>query len=207
MSDDKLQALLVALEDRLRSFGAPIADSLQPGLPEHRVRAALAAERVSAPAELVTWWGWHNGTHVAPPKEESGVRQVGENTIFDVFHLMSLEDSLRDRRWMRRLYDEDLEWPDGYLVGWIPLLTSGDITADLCADAEANERLTPIYLYDHGGGNDYPPRPRFESLAELVSVFVRLFDDDVVRPNPDDPRLPSLRGAELPEYVRRLKIW
>lgn len=50
----------------------------------------------------------------------------------------------------------------------------------------------------------YQPKAKFESLAELIARFVRLFDSGVVTRDPDDPRLPSLRDVPLTGDVRRL---
>jgi hypothetical protein len=203
MSSGDLDSFLLALEDRLRSLRAPVVDSLQAGLSEPDVRAALTTENLPAPEELLRWWGWHNGTNVPPTQNRLGVLQVPENTLFDSFHLMALEESLATRQWYRELYEPLV--PPGYSIDWIPLLLS-DTGLYFCADTAAGGRHVPIHLFDPAVV-DYRPPPTFDSLTSLVALFVRLFDDGIVRPNPTDPRLPSLDRASLPEYVRRLGIW
>jgi hypothetical protein len=201
-----LASLLEQLEEVLRAFGAPVADALQPGLPDDAVRAALAAEGLGAPEELIVWWGWHNGAGVEPPVDGVGVFSVPENRILDIAHVMSLDDSLRNRRWMRRLYDEELGWPDGYPIGWIPILTSSSAAISYCVDTFADGEVAPVYMYEDGGGTPYPPQPQFGSIADMVGAMVRLFDSGEVRRDPQDPRLPAVLPPEGDE-VRAFVTW
>jgi len=154
----------------------------------------------------VTWWGWHNGAGIPPSSDGFGVTHVPENLIFHTIHLGALEDSLRSRRWMRKLYDEELAWPDGYPIGWIPLMVSWRITLSYWVDALADEHVAPVYLYDHGGGTPHAVRPQFGSLAELIGLFVRI-DTGVVTHDPFDPRLPYLANPPASDDVRRLAVW
>jgi hypothetical protein len=204
MRTGDLKTLLAELEDRLQTFGAPIADAFRPGLPETEIRAALAADGLPAPSELVTWWGWHNGSDVSPPTDGVGVLELPESRLLDIFHLLSLEASLGTRRWFRDLYDNQLGYPQGYPLGWTPLLQAGRAAIEYCGDALADEDRVPLYVYYSSTPDESPP-VQFDSLAELVALMVGLFDQREVVPDADDPRLPSLRETALSDDARRLR--
>lgn len=78
----------------------------------------------------------------------------------------------------------------------------------LAADAAAPAGGSPVYVVDGAASlPEHPPRAQFASPAELVTVLIRLFDEDVIRPDPADPRVPSLRGSPDIDNVRRLTRW
>ena len=45
------------------------------------------------------------------------------------------------------------------------------------------------------------------SLAEFVGVVLRLFDEDLIVPHPEDPRVPAYDFAVLDGDLRRLESW
>ncbi|MGO4298835.1 hypothetical protein [Leifsonia sp. RAF41] len=57
--------LLSALEERLIRVGVPVQNWLNTGLSEHAVRVRLAEVGLTAPDEVVAWFGWHNGRNLA----------------------------------------------------------------------------------------------------------------------------------------------
>ena len=117
---------------------------------------------------------------------------------------MSPEASLRTRRWFRRPYDHELGSPEGYPSGWIPLLASGASTVSYCVDAQAGPRAVPLYAYHHGSP-EFPPRVQFDSLAAMIGLIVRFFDEGLVGHDRDDGRLPSLRGAPPSAEIDRFR--
>jgi hypothetical protein len=195
-----VRELLEELEERLRAFGAPIAGAFRPGAAPERVRAALEAEGLPAHEDLVVWWGWHDGAAVdAPPVEDGpGIYFRPENTLVEPWHVLSLEEALRNRRWYRQLYDESglssllpSDWVPVLLVDGRPVLL-----ADTGAPGPA-----PLHVLDEGQLEPAPPQ--FESLAELARLVVRAFDDGAVRPGSQDPRAPAIDPAAAGD-VRRL---
>ena len=199
-----LSGLLAALEVRLRRFGAPVVEALRPGAPPELVRAELAAEGLAAPDELVAWWGWHDGVEGPTVADGPGVVERPKSVLVDAWQLVSLADALRIRRWT---LDEYARAGGAGIVpaGWIPVLHFTG-AAWLAADSAAGG--APLFLVDGGAGlPERPPTPQFSSLSEVVELVIRLFDDGVVCPDPDDPRVPSLRGAPVTEEVRRLTRW
>jgi hypothetical protein len=57
-----LPDLPAQLEDAWARKGAPPAAWLAPGLAAEEVERELGAAAFGAPAEIVEWFGWHNGT-------------------------------------------------------------------------------------------------------------------------------------------------
>lgn len=62
VSPSGLADALGALEDRWRELDLPVAAGLQPGLSEDEIRAAWAPRAIVPPAEIITWFSWHNGS-------------------------------------------------------------------------------------------------------------------------------------------------
>lgn len=53
---------MIELENTLRKRNAELANELQPGLPEKRIRAVLGKAKVRGKLQaLVQWYGWKNG--------------------------------------------------------------------------------------------------------------------------------------------------
>jgi hypothetical protein len=203
--DAGLPALLGGLEDRLRRFGAPVVEAFRPGAPPDHMRAVLAAEGLAAPDELLEWWGWHDGADTPAVDEGPGIVERPENTLVASWHLLSLGDAVRIRRWVLDDY-ATIGAPGVVPSTWIPLLHFTG-TPFLAADTAATG-ASPLYVVDGSAGlPERPPSPHFASVAELVAVLVRLFDDGVVRPDPDDERVASLRSSPVTDDVRRLTRW
>ena len=200
----ELRALLDELEQRLDAFGAPIAGAFRPGAAPERVRELLAAEGVPPHEDLVTWWSWHDGVEIgaSPVKHGPGIWYRAENTVIGPWHVLSLADMVRIRRWYRETYDEA---GLGHLLpaSWAPVLTT-DGAGELCADAAAGGRA-PLHIL--GEGYVEPPPPQFASLAELVELVLAVFDEGLIVPGPQDPHAPWADAARLTGDKRRLAYW
>jgi hypothetical protein len=105
---------LERLETILRGLGTPAAQALRPGLPAAEVEAQLASIGLTAPADLLTWYGWHNGS--AAPDGPLGDAEFLPNWWFG-----SVED-------MVALYRDDVHWLLDEIghqgVEWFPILKS-----------------------------------------------------------------------------------
>ena len=176
----ELQELLEDLEARLRAFGAPISGAFLPGTAPERVRATLEAVGVPAHEDLVTWWSWHDGALVDAPAIEDGpgIFFRAENTLLEPWHVLSLDEGLRNRRWLR-------EADDRLPAEWVPIaLVDGQ----------------PVLLADAGAAGPAP-------LHEFVELVLGAFAAGAVRPSPMDARAPAADAARLEGDLRRLAFW
>jgi hypothetical protein len=193
-----MRELLEELEARLRAFGAPIAGAFLPGASPERVRSALEAEGVSAHEDLVAWWSWHDGAAIDAPAIDDGpgIFFRGENTLLEPWHMLSLDEALRNRRWFREVDDRlSAEWIPVALVDGRPVLL---------ADAGA-EGPAPLHILDEGQLG-LPP-VLYASLREFVELIVGAFDVGAVRPSPMDARAPAADSARLEGELRRLAFF
>jgi hypothetical protein len=201
-----LTALLAELEVRLRRWGAPIVEAFRSGVPPGTVRSVLAREGLSAPDDIVAWWGWHDGAEGAEHPEGPGIDERPEDVLVDGWYVASLADAIRIRRWILGDYAR-IGTPDVVPHSWIPVL---NFTGPpfLAADTAAPPGGSPLYIVDGSAGMpEARPKPHFDSLSELVTEIIGLFDEGAFRPDRFDPRVPSLDGAPLTAIVRRLTRW
>jgi hypothetical protein len=183
-----LRALLEQLEDRLRAFGAPVVDAFRPGV--------LVPEALRVHDDVVTWWGWHDGADagdVAADYTGPGIYFRPENTLIGPWHVISLGDALRIRDWWRDAAPQLL--PES----WLPVLQF-EGTPVLCADESG-----ALHVLDEGSPEPVPPQ--FSSLADFVESVLRLFDEGLVVPHPEDGRVPWFDAAALEGDLRRLCFW
>jgi len=202
----ELRPLLDELERRLRAFGAPIVEAFGPGVPVEEVRAVLAGEGLHAPDDVVVWWGWHNGAVVsdAPPVHSGpGVYLRSENTLVEDWHVLSLSEATRTHRWFRADYP-GAGAADLLPAGWFPLLVTGakpTMWIDCTAGADVP---APLYVDEH---LPEPAGPLFPSLADFVGAIIRAFDEGLIRPHPEDARVPTFDAPALKGDLRRLAYW
>ena len=206
MTSSDLRARLDELEERLRAFGAPLTAALRPGARPEKVRALMAAERLPPADDLVTWWSWHDGAEVDATTLESGpgLHYRAENTLFGPWHILSLAEALRIRRWQLEAH-RGLTIEQAFPASWLPVLTT-DGAGDLCANTGAPAPApTSLHIRDEGYFGVEPPK--FSSLSELVQCILEVFDAGLVVPAQWDPRVPSADLARLPADQRRLVVW
>ena len=204
MTSSDLRASLDELEKSLRSFGAPVTAAFRPGARPEQVRALLAAECLTPSDDLLTWWSWHDGAEVGAPPVESGpgIHYRAENTLFGPWHILSVAEALRIRRWQLEMH-RGLTIEQAFPASWLPVLTT-DGAGDLCADTGA-PGPTPLRIRDEGFFGVEPPK--FSSLSELVECILEVFDAGLVVPARWDPRVPSADLATLAAGQRRLVVW
>lgn len=194
------------LEARLRRWGAPVVAAFRVGVPPDRVRTLLANAELGMPDDIVAWWSWHDGVEGPVVRTGPGIVQRPENAIGAGWYVMSLDDALRIRRWIRADYAQ-LGLPDAVPGSWIPLLHYTG-TAFLAGDTRATGPDSPLYIVDGSAGlPEASPRPQFASLGEFVDILIRLFDGGVFRPDPEDPRVASLNDSPTTDDVRKLTRW
>lgn len=187
-------------------FGAPIAEAFSPGLPGGEVRAVLDAEGLQAPEDVVAWWGWHNGAVLsdAPPVLSGpGVYLRSENTLVEDWHVLSLAEATRTHRWFRANY-ADAGAAELLPAGWFPILVTGAKPAMWIDCTPGADTLAALYVDEH---LPEPAGPLFPSLANFVGAIIRAFDEGLIRPHPEDARVPAFDALALSGDLRRLAYW
>jgi hypothetical protein len=113
--------------------------------------------------------------------------------------VLPLADALRIRR---ALLDEheQLGAPELYLETWVPVLKF-EGRPNLCAHCDTGA----LHVVDEGFPE--PPPPQFASLGDFVATVLRLFDEELVEPRADEPRVASFDDARLDGDLRRLVFW
>lgn len=201
----------MALEERLRAFGAPIADTFLPGADPAYVEETLAHEELAVHDDVLTWFGWHDGARERPPdRDENGnlVRAYGaDTTLVGPWWMFTLAEAVQNRRMHLDIGQEihgDLRDDDLVPRSWLPIATSLG-AGELCVDTDASGPA-PLYVLDpetlHEGH-----RQQFASLAELVGAMSRVLDDGLVIPHPYDPSAAMVDFAALPEDLLPLCKW
>jgi len=161
------------------------------------VRAELEAEGLRAHDDLVAWWGWHDGAigrDVEPDYTGPGIYFRPQTTLIGPWHAISLADALRIRRWYRG---------EGLMETWVPV-AQFEGQPVLCAEPAAPSDAASLYIVDEGVLPGTPPQ--FESLADLVRTVLRLFDEGLIVPHPEHPRVPWFEDV-VDADLRRLCFW
>ena len=195
-----LDVALARLGAALRAHGAPVTASLRPGLEAADIRRALAAENLHAHEDVVAWWEWHDGAGAdVPVAEGPGMYFRGENTLVGPWHMPTLADALRTRRFyldQAARAGDDLPPPS-----WLPIAMT-DGAGELCADTAASGPA-PLYILDPETLWERD-KPRASSLAEFARLLARAVEEGLVMPHPHDARAPQLDFPRLPAELRRL---
>jgi hypothetical protein len=181
--DDGLAAALELLEAILQRSGAAIVPILHPGIEEREVRATLQSVGLTPSAEVVTWFGWHNGaggrgmptTHIelVPAGafyylrylcgDYQKVRSVAE-------YVASTTAELPSKTGFRATAD------DLWRVSWFPLLSllgKGSIAVDL----GAGETTSPVHIVWADGDLELRSRPVWPTIRAFVETVIVRFED------------------------------
>lgn len=157
--------LLEELKLRWDRGGWPIASTLQPGLPSDEIERQLAALDLRAPAELRTWWGWHNG---AEAKTLGGILPHA---------FVSLDSAVELTMMMRRIAVEvagEEDAPTVWTREWLVLSYDG-LGGDLVVDTEADHEVTPVLARL---SVDAPPDVpvAMPSMGALITTWIDMID-------------------------------
>jgi hypothetical protein len=194
------EGLLEELAERWRAAGAPIADSLRPGLSDAEMDALVAPLGLRLPHEARVWWGWHDG---ARPSDRLGVSwELGPG-----FGFFSLGEAVALYHEMRELFrdiwaDEDPGMVDyWWRPSWLPITECrGAVRCD-CAVSE--DAPTPIYwAYSHDHDADGLTNPKVGSFGTLVCWWIEALDSGGWRYDPEANRWQHLPELLPPERTR-----
>lgn len=171
--------LLLELEARWRSQGAPIADHLRPGLNDREIDEATRPLGLRLPTEARIWWGWHDGASLRPNTTSDTSRLLGPGREY-----LPLLDAVA-------LYEQELEifrsvGDDAELLRpttRFPITySSGPISCD-CAIAEGDP--TPIYhVHSHDYDIDGVTHPKARSFGEMVTWWIEALNDEIWKWDP-----------------------
>jgi hypothetical protein len=161
----RLRAALARLERTWSRLGLAIADAAAPGLDEEVVRSTLSVLDLEAPAELVTWFGWHNGASTSPYMREA----------LPGWWLLTLDECVD-----RFLSHRDFGRPEGW--AWVetlfPIMAMDAYR--LLAEVRPGSPTVPIHV---GPRDDEPHGPYASSLLDLIEFAVLLMEGPAVTMN------------------------
>jgi hypothetical protein len=175
--DEGLAGALSRLESILVRSRAAIVPLLHPGIDEAEVARLLARLGLRPSAELVTWFGWHDGAG-SPGVPSVAVRFVPGGEFHDLRHLcdqyvMKRSNASDVAAMPGSVYDVEQLWP----THWFPLLRlfgKGYLAVDLAA----NEGSTsPVHIVWHD--IDLDERADWESVRSFVETVIDRFEEGV----------------------------
>jgi hypothetical protein len=158
MLDD---TLLADLARRWQQHAPSAIGMLQPGRSDGEIRATLRPLNVDLPEEVVTWFRWQDGTQpeaVLLGRSFNSVQRTVEAT-----EMMYRADEELPRDWLLVMDD----WP------YVVVDCQGGATAP-----------APVWHFDYD--SDFPRRPAFASIGEMVATWIELIDDGLLRWRPDE---------------------
>jgi cell wall assembly regulator SMI1 len=149
-----IEAGLQRLERRV------VLQSLQPGLSAEAVQEALGELGLEATADLVSLYGWRDGTSTA------NASTVDDIHLFPGFYLLSLEDAVANYQAFVR--------DDRWRAGWLPVFANGGgdfYVLDLGSSATGAVRHFRIDESEHP--------IEFNSLEGLLRTLATAFEQAV----------------------------
>ncbi len=166
-----LDERFASLTAELERLGSPIRRYLRRGRPESDIRDALRTLGLAPPAELVDWYGVHDGVDYAAAQGE------GEDSTLEVFfsvRLLSLDEAvglcMSRRAGVREAFGVDPPPPEAeafWRDRWFPILEGGDCLFALDCSGDARDDTAPVWrVFSH------PGPPHTGVVADAVAVFL-----------------------------------
>ena len=174
--DDCLEELLGRLAELWRRQGAPIADHLAAGCGEADLHRLERDHGLTFPAELRTWWGWHDGVERRQPGTRLGVESlVGVGP----WEFLSCREALDSRALMLRVAGRaeypatDDDWDGYWRPSWLPVLAYDAHMVFVDVDQDHAGQV-PVRVWD--AQPDDVVRPRVGSWTDAVALWVNLIE-------------------------------
>lgn len=170
------EQLLDRLSATWRAHGVPGEEALAPGREVSSFTSDDGALHVELPAELRTWWAWHDGC----VEDWQGTRPIARS--------LRLMSSAQSRGWWQRsmelakdaagpapagtpLADPDYWWRSS----WVPLFSDG--SGYLVGDcALGGPDVAPIRRIEWGPDLDVVARPRTDSFGQLIEWWIEALE-------------------------------
>jgi hypothetical protein len=152
--------LLDELERRWESQGAPFVDAMPPGIDDQEIDRFAAPLDFTIPEEVRRWYRWHNGSSGV----EIVVSRVFTSLAEDVQQTIDFQED--DERWQQ---------------GWLNVMNEKPYIIFDCSGAV--DAPVPVWHYDYAF--NYPNRPVFGSIGDMVRFWIDLIDAGHMFWNPD----------------------
>jgi cell wall assembly regulator SMI1 len=181
--DEGLAAALARLEAILKRSRAAIVPLLHPGIGEREVLRTLQGIGLTPSAEVVTWFGWHNGAgepgmptthiHLVPAGEFYDLRfQCGQyqDARSAAVYVASSSADLPSKTGFHATAD------DFWRVSWFPLLSlirKGSIAVDL----GAGKTTSPVHIVWADSDLDLRSRPVWPTIRAFVETVIARFEE------------------------------
>lgn len=171
--------LLEELDRRLRAQGVPWVDERPAGLSDEEIDRIAAPLGYVLPEEARRWYRWHDGSD-GFELTMSRVQTPLEQDVGDTIYFRDMDDFWRPR-WLKAMNEKP----------YILFDCSGD-----------REDPVPVWYYDYEQAE--PTRPRFASIGEMVSFWIRLVDESYL--TFDAPQGFWIAPSPLPDEISRLLV-
>jgi hypothetical protein len=186
-SIEELPGFLERIFRKLEELEKPAARLLQPGLTRERIDALTRDLPFKLPEEACWLYMWRNGT-----AEDTGAT-LGDMTLFDSKHMLSLEDALGHHHSLPMTPEHYGDYYEPDLVEALHGATLFPLFSDDCAGyyyiaCGAEAALTGLMVDDFGDGIE--PRLAFQSLTRMMGVLADLYDAGVEDPFLEDEDSP-----------------
>lgn len=198
------------LVDELRSLGpalaavqAPVVGHWRPGLDRAEIISRLEADGVHPHPDLLTWYGWHDGTDTPSATDPAGwLLPCPENHLCLSLHVPTLAQASTQRAFALSSNPMSKEYVgiEAYRPSWHPVLISSN-GWHVCLDSDGTAGPPgTLFVFDPQAGDDpFEPERLVPDLAELVSTVVRAYESGAVPPVDT-----WIEPEDLPPDVRRL---
>jgi len=187
---DALQISLEAILGALAQMGRPVVRFLRQGLDPKTTTHRLAGLGLSAPRDLLTLYGWHDGTLVHEGNS------LDDTHFWPGFYFFSLEDAARQYEAMR----EDPRWRES----WFPIFANGggDFYA-IETGHKDNGSIRGFLL----GESDHPIE--YESLGSMMKTLRACFETQTFFLGREGHlEMDDARHAEIArEFNPTLEVW
>lgn len=172
----ELTHALTRLENLLARFGAAMVPVLRPGIDEAQIGSALDGVGLQPTAEVVAWFGWHDGAgERGMPSEVIELVPGGE--FYDLGHLCV--EYVTTRRIAAQVaampgstFDADQRWPRH----WFPLLRlfgKGFLAVEL---GSSDRTTSPVHVVWHDSNPEDRARVAWPSIRTFIETVIGRFE-------------------------------
>jgi hypothetical protein len=184
--DERLAAALSRLEAILDRSGAAIVPLLHPGIGQPEVLAAFDGIGLSPSAEVVTWYGWHDGAG-APGLRSMAIELVPGGEFYDLRYLCGEYQQARSAAEYVASTAANLPSKTGFRVtvddlwrvSWFPLLRLFG-KGYLAVDLGAGDETSPVHIKWH---DTDPYLGEWPTVRAFVETVIYRFEEGIYAVN------------------------
>jgi hypothetical protein len=144
--------LLEELEDRWREQSPAVLQRMQPGIDDDEIDRLSAPLGYTIPEELRRWYRWHNGSTGSPIIISRCFSTLSDDVA------ATLDFEADEEKWKK---------------GWLQVMDEKPLMIFDCRGGVSEP--VPVWHFDYAF--DFPTRPVFESIGDMVSFWIELIDD------------------------------